>query len=333
MSTGQSREVDLDLLADYVGGALDGTPEEAAVARLIADDDRWSAAHDALLIASGAVTADLADWGAASEPMPADVTTRITTALADAARIPSSRQTTETGSTTGSTTSDAPPDGAADERTGRRLTAVPGGRPESGDRAAARRRRMRRWAAPATVAAGVVAFAAFGVTQLVGDTRSSQDTAAGGDDRSTASAEAAEPYGSTEAMGTRRLASGTDYDPATLRSIVDAADRQSTLSTTPDTVLEPDGSAPTPTGTPTGASGLETLSSEAALSACVDAVSQEHGRGPVAVDLVDYAAFQGTPALVVLFTDSGGQRWVWVAGPGCGQAGSGADTRYRTSVG
>ena len=37
MTAGEFREVDLDLLADYVGGALDGTPDEARVAQLVAD--------------------------------------------------------------------------------------------------------------------------------------------------------------------------------------------------------------------------------------------------------------------------------------------------------
>ncbi|BCJ65488.1 hypothetical protein [Polymorphospora rubra] len=335
MSTGQSREVDLDLLADYVGGALEGTPEEATVARLIADDDRWAGAHEALLVASGAVTADLADWGAASETMPADVTARISTALADAARVPSARPATESESAP-----DEPADpvgtpaAGTDESTNRRLTVVPGGRSGSGDRAAVRSRRMRRWAAPAAIAAGVVAFASFGVAQLGGNNTSTQDTsAAGGAERATAAApDVNGPFAATEGAGPQRLASGIDYDPTTLRSILDATDR-TTLSTTPDSAAGPDQASP-PTGPePLAAPGLEGLSGEAALLTCFDAVAGEHARGPVAVDLVDYAAFQGTPALVVLFTDSGGQRWVWVAGPACGQPGSGADTRYRASVG
>jgi hypothetical protein len=50
------------------------------------------------------------------------------------------------------------------------------------------------------------------------------------------------------------------------------------------------------------------------------------------VDLVDYASFEGSPALVVSFVDQAGERWAWVAGPECGQPQSGADTRYSTRV-
>ncbi|MFD0818409.1 hypothetical protein ACFQ0D_08790, partial [Micromonospora zhanjiangensis] len=64
-----------------------------------------------------------------------------------------------------------------------------------------------------------------------------------------------------------------------------------------------------------------------------DAVAAEHGAGTVTVQLVDYATFNGTPALVVLFTDQGPDRWAWVSGPECGVPGSGADTRYQTRVG
>ena len=34
-------EVDWDLLADHLGGALQGTPEEARVAHLVATDPAW----------------------------------------------------------------------------------------------------------------------------------------------------------------------------------------------------------------------------------------------------------------------------------------------------
>ena len=40
-----------------------------------------------------------------------------------------------------------------------------------------------------------------------------------------------------------------------------------------------------------------------------DAIAAEHGGGPVTVDAVDYAAFQGAPALIVEFVDGRGERW------------------------
>ncbi|BCB80600.1 hypothetical protein Pflav_070100 [Phytohabitans flavus] len=80
--TGQEfSEVDFDLLADYVGGALDGTPEEAVVARRIAEEPTWAQAHAALVEATGSVEASLVAWGESAEPMPAEVADRIATAL------------------------------------------------------------------------------------------------------------------------------------------------------------------------------------------------------------------------------------------------------------
>ncbi|MER7169324.1 hypothetical protein ABT336_25110, partial [Micromonospora sp. NPDC000207] len=82
MTTGRFEEVDLDLLADYLGGVLDGTPEEAVVARLVAEDAAWAQAEARLAPALSAVGADLAAWGADAPEMPSDVADRITAALA-----------------------------------------------------------------------------------------------------------------------------------------------------------------------------------------------------------------------------------------------------------
>ena len=40
--------VDLDLLADYVGGALDGTPDQERVAGLVSTDPAWRRAFEML---------------------------------------------------------------------------------------------------------------------------------------------------------------------------------------------------------------------------------------------------------------------------------------------
>ena len=45
-------EVDIDLLADYIGGALDG-PGEAEVSALIVDHPRWRETYDLLLPRDG----------------------------------------------------------------------------------------------------------------------------------------------------------------------------------------------------------------------------------------------------------------------------------------
>jgi anti-sigma factor RsiW len=73
--------IDMDLLADYVGGALDGTPEAATVERLIADDPAWAQEYARLSEAVQAVTADLRAYGTRPEPMPVDVVARVDAAL------------------------------------------------------------------------------------------------------------------------------------------------------------------------------------------------------------------------------------------------------------
>src|SRR5437762_2651621 len=81
-------DVDLDRLADYVGGALDGTPEADAVADLVATDPRWSAAYSGLIDADLAVRSDLAAVAREPQPMPPDVLSRLTAALAVAPGVP-----------------------------------------------------------------------------------------------------------------------------------------------------------------------------------------------------------------------------------------------------
>jgi hypothetical protein len=67
----QFGEVDIDLLADYVGGALTGTPDESAVAARIADDPVWQSAYTALSEGMTFVTTELSRL--TPEPMPADL--------------------------------------------------------------------------------------------------------------------------------------------------------------------------------------------------------------------------------------------------------------------
>ncbi|MCY1143966.1 hypothetical protein OWR29_38725 [Actinoplanes sp. Pm04-4] len=67
--------VDIDLLADYIGGALEGTPDESVVATLIAENPEWRAAYESL---SGGVSLVRAELGRLEpEPMPADLAARL----------------------------------------------------------------------------------------------------------------------------------------------------------------------------------------------------------------------------------------------------------------
>ncbi len=71
---------DLDLLADFAAGALDGTPQAAEVAARIATDPDWAELHAALVRADEAVRADLAALPAPT--IPSDIAARLDEALA-----------------------------------------------------------------------------------------------------------------------------------------------------------------------------------------------------------------------------------------------------------
>lgn len=80
MTADHGNAPDLDLLADYAAGVLDGTAEGAAVAERVAGDPAWAALYAALVRADDAVRADLA--GLPPEPIPSDVAARLDGALA-----------------------------------------------------------------------------------------------------------------------------------------------------------------------------------------------------------------------------------------------------------
>ncbi|MGC4894275.1 hypothetical protein [Micromonospora sp. DT31] len=318
MSPREFSEVDHDLLADYLGGALGGTPEQTTVARLVEQDPAWREAYATLGEAVDLVHADLADWAMTPAPeMPAAVADRITAALAGAGPAPAADP--------------APP------RDGRPAVPAQVGRPTrppgtaSGPaRAGGPGRRSRRWsrlAGPVALAAASVAAVGLGVGQLA-------DRGDGGaaDTVEEAAPMVAAPYRTTGPA----QRSGTDWTP----------DRLAGGRATADSSVSPDMGAPSG-GSGDGAetplsgeknrlkagTGVDRLTRPETLAACLTAVGAEHGATPLTVDLVDFARFQGVPALVVTFVDAGGARWAWVSGPECGVPGSGADTRFRTRVG
>src|SRR4051794_8922015 len=81
MTADEFGTVDIDLLADYIGDALDES-ERDRVARLIADDPQWRSAHALLAPGMRQVGAELSALGAAPEPMPADLGVRLEAAFA-----------------------------------------------------------------------------------------------------------------------------------------------------------------------------------------------------------------------------------------------------------
>jgi hypothetical protein len=303
-------EVDFDLLADYVGGALDGTPEHATVTALIASEPAWRVAHDELARGMAAVGAALGALGTAAEPMPAEVATRLAEAFAAAGPAAGDE---ELGS-----------------RGGRHLSSVPAGVPA--ERASVRKRgpekrgRRLRWAAPIAVAAAAIAFVGFGIDYLAG--RSPEATSDSAASSGAGRAENAPMLATEQAPAAAGVAglppaaeiksTGTDYLPATLAKVGTKDARKV---------------APAPGGvaTDTAVDPLARLRPGAGLLACLQAIADAHGAGAITVQSLDYARFTGTPALVVRFTATDGT-WAWASGATCGSPGTGAATLGSSKV-
>lgn len=354
MTAGGFGEVDHDLLADYVGGALDGTPEEARVARLVDEDETWAAAYALLAPAVADVRADLAAWAEPAPQMPADVIDRLVAALSNAPlpdagpldsdplhpgpERPDPRHPEPVHGSGGGDALPADEPGAGRPGgvvpaqplggSGRRPAGVPRSEPGRGGATGPGRRR-RRWsrvAGPVALAAVSIAAVGLGVNQFTREQRAdggAADTALS----KPANPEAAGPAATAFRAGEPTVRSGTDYTPQSLADLSPTG-RSGLVTPGAQPGVQAEGGR-----LPGDATGLDRLTEPAALSACIREIGAEHGSGPLVVEVVDYARFQGRPALVVRFTDAGGARWAWVSGPECGVPGSGSDSRYRTRVG
>lgn len=196
MTGAEFGEVDIDRLADYIGGALAGTPDESVVAALIADDPAWTAAYESLGGAMALVGAELGRLE--PEPMPAELADRLEAMFAPAPL---------TLVRDGVASADAAHAVPEKERE-RRSPARPG-------------RRMR-WAAPIAVAAGVIAFVGFGLDYLAGRDSSSSDSStssAAGLADSAAAPESAQIYRSgrdytLDTLGSQPVAALSAPDPS-----------------------------------------------------------------------------------------------------------------------
>lgn len=296
MNGGTEFEVDLDALADYAAGLLDGTPRGAEVARLVATDPTWAGTLAALRAAEPAVRADLAAVAADIEPMPADVVARLDAALQE-----------------------RPVASLAEARHRRSLTEAPHRRANTSRRPSTSRRR---WAAVAAAAAGIVTFGVFGVAALrdSGDAEfaSSKPGAADAPARGQDSMGLAAPETPLGAGGPTVTASGLDYQ----RSMVDAwaSGGVRKLEDTPN--LAPGAPAETAQANPPAA--LARLRDPTTLRECLTMISVAVPGRPVSID---YARFEGSAALVVALAEP--TRTV-VVGPACGLPGSGADLRYQS---
>ncbi|GLZ01654.1 hypothetical protein [Actinoplanes sp. NBRC 103695] len=370
MTADEFGTVDVDLLADFIGDALDG-PEQQRVARLVADDPEWRSAYARLAPAMDMVGAELGAMGTAAEPMPDDLWVR----LEDAFTSPIAEPTTidpeladpalthptltspeladseladselaDSGLGSPSEPHLEPVRGAGD----RHLVSVPTG---VEDRKPTSRRRRLRWAAPIAAAAGVVAFAGFGAAYLTSDKAGddASNSSAGAANAPMAAADNAERAagGSLVTGPDQTLTSGLDYSEQSLRWMASAKDPMLEIRPKASGSAAPGSSADNNSTRPSAAdstarpqefssrtaAGLAQLrSSSDALQACLQQVALENGAGPIAVKSVDFAAFAGAPALIVRFT-AAQTEWVWATGPDCGASGRGAQVRSMVRVG
>ncbi|MFC5005342.1 hypothetical protein ACFPIJ_46870 [Dactylosporangium cerinum] len=292
-------DADFDLLADFVGGALDGTPEADDVRRLVSTDEAWAEAYGALVTAEVAVRDRLTALGAEPLPVPADVAHRLNAALQDAVV--------------------APQPGAAVLDLARAREA--------------RRQRRQRWAISLTTAAAVLICGGFGISLVVNGDNAKQDTVTSSADGGGKN-EAAPQSAPTPASGGTRssmrsdaalVASGQDYGPGTVGQLAKASPPAAAMAG------EGSGNADTsksakPEDVPVE---LRRLRDPVARAACLNAVVGEYGGQ---VTLVDYARFEGQPALVVIVDGTrlgAGKRLVIAVGPDCGIGGAIADELYR----
>jgi hypothetical protein len=178
----------------------------------------------------------------------------------------------------------------------------------------ARRRWRRLMVSTAGAAAAVVAV--FGGVVALSNSGGPTSHTLNGGQGAAAPAARAPAEGFADAGPATVLHSGTDYTPRTLSALV-GADRAKDAAS---------GSAPRPAApgapgvaqaAPPDGGPLARLGQSQALGDCLAAIVALHGGTP---SVVDYARFQGRPALIVVLTTGSAHRIV-VAGPECGTAG------------
>jgi len=183
-----------------------------------------------------------------------------------------------------------------------------------------RRGRRLRWAAPIAVAAGLIAFVGFGLDYLAGTRNESAST-----DSGAAPGVAAQGYGNSRAADAT-LATGTDYTHATLGQ----------PPAQPMTAPLPASAGPGRKSTPDMAIGaqaaLRRLTAPTALADCLAAIERANGSGPLSPESVDYARYNGKPAVIVRFTAANGH-WAWASGADCGTPAGDPDTLDKVPVG
>lgn len=286
----------LDQLADYTAGLLDPADAARLTRRLAADPELAALAVD-VAAALDRVGDELA--AVPVEPMPAPVAARLD------ALFPATRGGVPGGD--GSHVANARPGGTRAE-----VSRPAGTRPDSGPAGSAgpqgrpgRRGARRGWLRGLAVGGGVVAAAALVVGGIA--------ALGGGAMNGTTSKD-------SSGLGVAAPASGQSL-------AIQHSNANYTAATLPYTGFAlGSGAAGQQAPEAQDAERLSRLEDPAALVGCLTAVTGAH---PGTVTLVQYARFEGSPALIVVLTTANGTRTV-VAGPDCGLPGSGDDEVFVT---
>ncbi|GAA0724998.1 hypothetical protein Drose_38300 [Dactylosporangium roseum] len=290
-------DADLDRLADFVGGALEGTPDADHVRRLVSTDVTWAEAYASLVTADAAVRDELRALGTEAQPVPPDVQQRLDAALATALTAP-------------------PADAVVVDLARARE---------------ARKRRRQRWLVGLGAAAAVLACAGIGVQVVRQQVTNSSDSAATsghapeGTRGSAMAPDAAAPNsaaGGAPGSASTIMMTGRDYGPNTVGQLAQG-------SPAPPAAFNSDGSSGKRTDLSEVPDPLRRLGDPAARILCLSSITREYGGQ---VSLVDYARFEGRPALVVIVDGTrlgAGKRLVVVVGPDCGLGGAIGEERFR----
>jgi hypothetical protein len=183
------------------------------------------------------------------------------------------------------------------------------------------RRRWTRGTAGVAAVAAAVFVIFFSIAQLSTSVSNNTSTSSG-----AAAQPGAAPVPNKGAFDSGSISvthSGTDYTAGTLPGARAALPTNGGPEANPGVPTVASGDAPLRQN---DAGTLDRLAGPVTLGACLMAITQRYGGQPTAVD---YARFEGSPALIVQL--SGGTRRVVVVGPKCGLPGSGADERYAVS--
>lgn len=293
---------DLDQLADYAAGALTGAESER-IAALIQTDERWAAAHAELVAAEPLVRAALHSAAETPVSMPDDVASRIEAALADT-RLDRSDQS------------------ARSSQSGRSGRAARSGRPDRPHPVRPGSRSRRRSPVLARVAAGVLAVAVLSGVGAVARTvlseaggvpmMAAEDADPDPGQEGPVSEPAAAPPVTDSAARPLVQASGTDYSLDSLPALADLAEQAQVEAT------RSQDSAIGEFGKLTVAPTLSDLATPGGLDRCLAEVGRRH---PGEIAVVDFAQFEGEPALVIVVRQSTSSTVVAV-GSECGTAGA-----------